>query len=424
MILSWPDHLPAGLHISSPVRGIDLAPTLLDLAGQPPLAGMQGQSLAPLIRDRRDAPLSAYGETYFPLFYMNWAPLRSIQDDRWKFIDAPDPELYDLAADPREQTNLAAREPSRAAALRGALEQLTGGGAGAMSDHQVDTETVRKLAALGYVGAAGRGTPAGPEGARADPKQMIGVFNRLREANAAVHAGRFAEAEAIASEVLRRDPRNAFATIVLANAEMEQGRYRAALAHYHAYAELVPTSAEAHHRSAICLARLGEPDRALAEEEAAIAIDPRDADARELRGGLLAEQGKLDQALPDLKAAVEIDSQNAPYRVGLARALIKAGRLDEADRELGRALDLRPHYAAAHAAHGALAEARNDLGRAIAAFARALELDASQDDVRLDFARALERAGRGADARREYRRLATAPGTPSEIRKAAQSRLR
>jgi hypothetical protein len=79
------------------------------------------------------------------------------------------------------------------------------------------------LAALGYVGAAGRGTPAGPESARADPKQMIGVFNRLRDANGAVQAGRFAETETIASEVLRRDPRNAFATIVLAHAEIRPG---------------------------------------------------------------------------------------------------------------------------------------------------------------------------------------------------------
>jgi choline-sulfatase len=424
LILAWPGHLPAGRRVSSLVRGIDLAPTLLDLAGQPPIAGMQGQSLVPLAHGRREGPPSAYAETYFPLFYMNWAPLRSIQDDRWKFIDAPDPELYDLAADPGEQTNLAAREPARAAALRRGLDQLTGGGAGEMSDRKVDSETIRKLAALGYVGAAGRGTPSGPGGARADPKQMIGVFNRLRDANAAVQAGRFTEAATIAGEVLRRDPRNAFANIVLANAEMEQGRYRQAIAHYRAYAELVPTSAEAHHRIAICLARLGEPDRALAEEAAALAIDPRDADARELRGGLLAEQGKLDQALPDLQAAVEIDPHNAPYRVGLARALIKAGRLDAADQELARALDLRPRYAAAHAAYGALAGARNDLARAIAAFARALELDPSQDDARLDFARALERAGRQSDAQIEYRRLSTARETPPEIRKAAQSRLR
>src|SRR5205814_9454259 len=107
------------------------------------------------------------GETYFPLFYMNWAPLRSIQDDRWKFIDAPVPELYDLANDATERTNVAAREPARTAALRRALDQLTGGAAGAMSSRTTEPETVQKLAALGYIGAAGDGAPAS-DSTRAD----------------------------------------------------------------------------------------------------------------------------------------------------------------------------------------------------------------------------------------------------------------
>jgi choline-sulfatase len=115
MILAGPARLPAGRHVKSTVRGIDLAPTLLDLARQPPLRGAQGQSLMPLVEgtSAAAAPVSAYSESYFPLLYMNWAPLRSIQDERWKFIDAPAPELYDLQHDPMEQTNLAARRADR-----------------------------------------------------------------------------------------------------------------------------------------------------------------------------------------------------------------------------------------------------------------------------------------------------------------------
>src|SRR5437773_10184790 len=122
---------------------------------------------------------------------------------------------------------------------------------------------------------------------------MVGVFNRLRDANAAVQRGDFATAAAAAEAVMSGDPQNGFAVLVLANAEMEQSRYRQAIAHYRRYADLVPTSADAHHRIAICFARLGERRRALDEEEAALAIDPRYADARALRGGPLAGAGKL-----------------------------------------------------------------------------------------------------------------------------------
>src|SRR5260370_10410011 len=132
---------------------------------------------------------------------------------------------------------------------------------------------------------------------------MIGVFNRLRRANAGVHEGRLTEAEAIARDLVDRDPRNAFATVILASTLMEQGRYREALDRYRAYLALVPTSADAHHWSAICYLRLGDRDRALAEEAAALAIDPRDTDARVLRGGLLAARGPLDEAIGGLSPA-------------------------------------------------------------------------------------------------------------------------
>src|SRR5205807_3152660 len=136
MMVAWQGHLPPR-RVPAVVRAIDLAPTLLDLASQPALPGAQGQSLAALARGGHIGPESAYGETYFPLFYMNWAPLRSIQDGRWKFIDAPAPELYDLSIDPGEQMNLAPLEAARVAALRRALDQLTGGRAGRSEERRV-----------------------------------------------------------------------------------------------------------------------------------------------------------------------------------------------------------------------------------------------------------------------------------------------
>jgi choline-sulfatase len=426
LIVAGPARIPAGRRVASLARGIDVAPTLLDLAGRPPLAGVQGQSLMPDVEGtpRAAAPTSAYGESYFPLLYMNWAPLRSIQDERWKFIDAPDAELYDLQTDPQEQTNLALREPARAAALGRALDALTGGSAGPMQARTIDSETAAKLAALGYIGASTRGLAAEHDATRPDPKRMIGVFNRVRRANAAVEQGRFDEGAAMARETLAADPRNAFARLVLANAAMGLGRYRDAAAAYRAYLELVPESADAHHRAAIAYGRVGEVDRALAEEEAAIAIDPRNGDAHGHRGGLLAARGQLAAASAELRTAVEILPDNAGYRVGFARVLLRAGQLDEAERQLRRAVEIQPRSADAHAGFGSLQAARGQGEQAVLSFSRALAIRPDADDIRLDLARTLEGLGRATEARNEYTRLANGVETPDDIRKAAKARLK
>jgi len=422
MIVAGADRVPSGRRVTALVRSIDLAPTLLDLLRVPALDGAQGQSLMPLVAGRAKGPGEAYSETYFPQLYMNWAPLRSLQDERWKFIDAPSPELFDLANDSRESANLAQREPSRAAALRRAFDVVTGGGEGAMAPARVDRETAQKLAALGYIGAAVERPSGGA--ARPDPKTMVDVFNRLRDANSAIQERRFDQAASAARAVLERDASNAFATMILARAEMEQGRYREAAAGYRRYAELVPSSADAHHWVAICLSRLGEGDRAIEEEGAALALDARDAEAHELRGGLLAARGRLDLALADLQAAVDIAPDRVAFRVGLARALVAGGRLDEAGREIQRALDAQPGDPDALAASAALLVVQGRLDAARAAFARSLARRPDADDVRLDYAGVLQALGRQAEARAEYERLASGRETPDDIRRAARARLR
>ncbi len=215
MILWRPGRLASGVVVREPVRAIDLAPTLLDLLGAPALKAPHARSLVPLIEGRSGGrPPPAYAETYLPKFYMNWAPLRTIVDERYKLIEAPRPELYDLARDPGEKDSRLEAQPQTAAALRAELDRLTAGSEGELSVGAVDREAVEKLAALGYIGAGAE--PAAPAtGSPRDPKDVITVFNRLRRANSAVRDRRFGEALPVLHEVLAEDPRNAFARLVL-----------------------------------------------------------------------------------------------------------------------------------------------------------------------------------------------------------------
>jgi choline-sulfatase len=423
MILWRPGRVPAGTVVKPLVRVIDLAPTLLDLVGAPPLAGVQGRSLLPVVRGGGAVPDSAYAETYLPLFYMNWSPLRALEDARWKYIDAPSPELYDLDHDPRESENLADRERSRAAALKRALDAQTGSGRGTMTVGRLDREAVEKLAALGYVAAGSGDAPASRTDTRADPKAMIAVFNRLRAANAAVRDGRFADATAVARQVLADDPKNAFATIIVASAEMNQGRYREAIAGYRAYLDLVPTSAYAHHWIAICEVRLGQQERALAEEDAALSIDAHYADARVLKGGILAARGQLDEAVRELTQAVETDPAKPAVRLDLAKVLVDAKRFDEADAQYRRALELDASSAEAHTGYGVLLATRGAPDAAAVEFRRALDLDPQRDEARFDLAKMLEQSGKTAEAGSLYEIVAASETAPPAMKRAARERL-
>jgi arylsulfatase A-like enzyme len=96
--------VPAGKVIGEQVRSIDLLPTLAELLGLPANPSAQGLSLVPLIQGGKlpagAGSSYAYVETLYPKTYMNWSELRGMRTDRWKFVLAPRPELYDLQHDP------------------------------------------------------------------------------------------------------------------------------------------------------------------------------------------------------------------------------------------------------------------------------------------------------------------------------------
>ena len=82
-------------------------PTALDLLGIAPPAGISGVSLAPLMSGAtREIGLDAVLGGDVPLHHYGWSDLHALRSGRYKVIDAPRPELYDVDRDPQEATNL------------------------------------------------------------------------------------------------------------------------------------------------------------------------------------------------------------------------------------------------------------------------------------------------------------------------------
>jgi arylsulfatase A-like enzyme len=92
----------AAARCDRPVELLDLYPTLIELSGLPPKAGLEGHSLAPLLKN-------AKAKRDWPAITTHNRDNHAVRSERWRYIRYADgsEELYDHRRDPNEWTNLA-----------------------------------------------------------------------------------------------------------------------------------------------------------------------------------------------------------------------------------------------------------------------------------------------------------------------------
>ena len=126
LLLYWPGALPRGRRVPGFVQNLDLAPTILELAGIPDRDRIEGLSLIPPIFGLRDGN---YDEIY--LSEATWELKRGLRTQRWKLINSLEPdrhgrpmqELFDLQSDPQEQHNVVAQHSDVAQQLTARLNR-------------------------------------------------------------------------------------------------------------------------------------------------------------------------------------------------------------------------------------------------------------------------------------------------------------
>jgi N-acetylglucosamine-6-sulfatase len=126
-IVRWPDGVTApGTVSDAPVLNADIAPTLLDIAGVPIPAAMQGRSIAPLLRGEPVEWRDEIFYEYFADFPYQVPPSQAVRTDQWLYVEYDrglPPELYDTVADPQQQVNLA-EDPAYAATRQELSQRL------------------------------------------------------------------------------------------------------------------------------------------------------------------------------------------------------------------------------------------------------------------------------------------------------------
>jgi arylsulfatase A-like enzyme len=161
--------------LPGPASVVDIASTVLSAFG---LSGEQldgidllGPGVAKALAER-----DVYAESMYPQRF-GWSAQRALYDGRYKLIDGPRRELYDLREDPFEKHNLAGTRITVVEAMRRRLEAY-GGAEREVADPGPNAELRERLASLGYVSGGPAPPPDHASGSR-DPKDHIGTFNDM-----------------------------------------------------------------------------------------------------------------------------------------------------------------------------------------------------------------------------------------------------
>ena len=367
--------IPSGVRVKQQARTIDLLPTVLELVGGKPPEGTQGTSLTPAFQGKEIATTYSYAETLFPRLNMGWAELRSMRTTRWKYIRAPKPELYDLAQDPGETSNVIASHPGEVQDLESKLKAVSGG-AEKVVPTAMDPRTLQQLKSLGYLsGSSTEGADLNGKGT--DPKDRLEV---LRLLHLATHSGASVPQRiSYLRQAIAQDPANASLYNSLGNLYAEAGR----------------------------------PSDAMKLYDGALRRGVRAAWLYSRLGNLYLRQGRKNEAIVLLETATQLNASDYESLENLAVAYRQAGRIEDSERALNAILRSGEEYAPAYNELGMTAFQKGDVAAAQTYFEKAARLDPT---YQLNLARFYKMAGDNARARAAFEAFLAARSSTPEYR--------
>jgi choline-sulfatase len=373
---------------------LDVAPTILDTIGLPRAAGMRGRSLLqPAGREE------VYSESVYARNHFGCAALRSVRAGAYKYIDAPEPELYDLSSDPNEQRNLYDRERSKAAALRERIIAIRGS-ASVPVGKPPTPETVSALRSLGYLsGSSGSRRLA----SHVDPKDRIVDFERYGQALGLASAGKLAESDSVLEKLGGKLPDIVDIKMNLGLNQLRLRQDSQAADEFKRVIELDPASAAAHFELGLIYFRQSQPDNAIREFKATLSFEPWYTRADEALAEIYIQAKDFPQAREHLNHLLSVDpsSFTAHFNLGVFAAM--DSDWSEAQRQMLAALRADPASAQAHNTLGGIYLQRGELEPARLQFEDALRFQPKLAEAHYRLGLVFQQQGKKAQAAQEFR---------------------
>ena len=373
--------------VQAPVSHADVTPTILDLLGVALPEPVDGQSLVHV--PAADRPL--YFEALDASLTRGWAPLRGVIQGGWKYIDLPDAELYDLAADPGEQHNRIDRDP-HGDLLKRAL-RLASGPDTAAPRVALETEAAARLRSLGYAA----GSSPSKVSASDDPKRLVALNERFNSALTMFDEGRPQDALPAFLAILRERPDFVAARASASTVLVSTGRSREAVDLLRAGLKEQPDSPELLAKLGAALGAAGDLAGSKDALERARRAGNEDPDVLNQLAILLAASGRTDEARTIFRALIDRNPGAATSWFNLGLFELQNRRGGEAANALRRATAIDPSYGDAWNALGA-ALVQADARAAADAWRRAERLLPGDFDLLFNLAMVLADSDTPAEA--------------------------
>jgi tetratricopeptide (TPR) repeat protein len=314
-----------------------------------------------------------YAETFLPRLHFNWSELRSVETENYQFIDAPKPELYDLAKDPGETLNIYPEKKAVADELHARLNNL-------IHQYSADQELAEKtgldpalmerLKSLGYAGFSGGGNSTTAASSLPDPKDRIQVYELVSDAIA----------------------------------DSQHGNYDGSVHKLTAALKTEETSVPMHYLLGLDYYRLRDFPRAVEEFQKVLQLSPDYALAVFQLGLALARTGDFDQAIQMLKHALELDGTNFSAAYNLGAAYARKQMAPEAVAAFRDTIRIAPGYASGHRALGELLLYQGQMDESLAELRQAEALDPNDPGIHAALAKTLSAKHLDVEADEEMRK--------------------
>lgn len=405
LIIRSPWRLPAH-RVARTVELVDIVPTILEALGIAPGKTQQGKSLLRLaFGDKSEGSGQALCETWYPRLHYGWSELTAIYKDGYKFIEAPQEELYDLAnGGGAENDNLWLKKSAIGNKMKKSLlvfqARIARDSLSSTTQAALSREDRQKLAALGYLSTVVDTT--GKTGLT-DPKTKIQVYNDITRVREMEQDGRIGQAIVLMNEILARDPGIVDGRSLLGNLYYKEKRFPEALAAYRQVIRQKTNDNFAMVDVVNTLMAMKQLDQAEKEINAFRAIFPKDATFLRLLGQVAEQRQRPDEALAWFQKALILDPKYAEVYLKMGEIYFQRQDLASAEKCLAKAQEINPDLSKVAFIRAQVADASGDLELARKSYLRELEINEKNGSAAFNLAQVCKKLGRMDEALRFFR---------------------